>query len=192
MCEPIEEIDNKRIADCLGLDSAKFQTIIGRDHDQEFQTFTLQSQISDAERYKHVEKLLITCHLCKVPYEFHGLRQAGMKNGMVCPNVSCQKMINPKTIAVQMVMNIRRHIEKYGKMYLICDDPSCHVRTRQMSLYGKRCLNTGCKGQMRHEYDHKMLATQLNYYKYLVDVQDFLKKNTDGKVYPIDWPRILD
>ena len=40
-----------------------------------------------------------------------------------------------------------------------------------MNVYGKRCLNVGCRGQMVQEYNDKMMYNQLLYYDMVFDVE---------------------
>jgi hypothetical protein len=48
---------------------------------------------------------------------------------------------------------IREYISKYYEGWTICDDPTCNNRTRQMGVYGKRCLKapSGCRGNLTFE-----------------------------------------
>ena len=62
---------------------------------------------------------------------------------------------------------------------IICDEPACATRTRQMNVYGKRCLISGCRGQMTQEYNNKMLYNQLLYYDGLFDIEKTKSKATD-------------
>ncbi|KAG9067392.1 DNA-directed DNA polymerase alpha catalytic subunit pol1 [Linnemannia hyalina] len=64
LCGPIEGTDASRLADCLGLDTSKFRSVVRSDtQDQEMQT--LGSQLSDAERYKDAEPLELCCRGCR-------------------------------------------------------------------------------------------------------------------------------
>ena len=62
----------------------------------------------------------------------------------------------------------RRHIGKFYAGYVVCEDPACGGRTRQLPLQFKGafpvCLtcNSAC---MSKEYTDKQLYTQLLYYK---------------------------
>ena len=49
-----------------------------------------------------------------------------------------------------------------------------------MNVYGKRCLMSGCRGQMVQEYNDKMLYNQLLYYDILFDI-DKAKKKASGE-----------
>jgi hypothetical protein len=67
LCGPIEGTDATRLADCLGLDTSKFRSLVRSDtQDQELQT--LGSQLSDAERYKDAEPLELRCRGCQATF----------------------------------------------------------------------------------------------------------------------------
>lgn len=57
----------------------------------------------------------------------------------------------------------------------MCDDAQCGIRTRQMSVYGTRCLGRSglardCLGRMKYEYSEKAIYNQLVYFASLFDV----------------------
>jgi DNA polymerase alpha subunit A len=99
--------------------------------------------------------------------------------GIVCPNGSCKSQISTFIVNAQLENQIRRHISCYYENWLVCDEPACATRTRQMNVYGKRCLITGCRGQMTQEYNDKMLYNQLLYYDMLFDIEKAKKKTSD-------------
>jgi DNA polymerase alpha subunit A len=66
-------------------------------------------------------------------------------------------------------------MSRYYAGWLRCDDAACGARTRQMSVYGHRCLGPrglglGCLGRMHYEYSEKALYNQLLYLSSLFDV----------------------
>jgi DNA polymerase alpha subunit A len=77
---------------------------------------------------------------------------------------------------MQLEHQIRQQTSKYYEGWLVCDDQACGNRTRQMSIYGHRCLGPkglahGCLGKMRYEYTEKMIYNQLLYFATLFDVE---------------------
>lgn len=72
LCAPIEGTDNARLATCLGLDAAKYQHSALSKLENE-SLMTLDSQMTDVERFKDVEKWTPTCSYCKTAHEFTGL-----------------------------------------------------------------------------------------------------------------------
>jgi DNA polymerase alpha subunit A len=102
--------------------------------------------------------------------------------GIVCPSVSCKASISVFTVNAQLERQIRQHLARYYENWLICDEPACAARTRQMNVYGKRCLITGCRGQMTQEYNDKMLYNQLLYYDMLFDIEKAKKKTSEEDI----------
>lgn len=67
--------------------------------------------------------------------------------GLVCP--TCSAGLTTPSVMVQLENQIRQHISKYYEATMVCDDSSCSIgSTRAMSVYPKRCMGPGCKGQM--------------------------------------------
>jgi len=64
---------------------------------------------------------------------------------------SCNRPYNMYSVAAQLTAEIRRHIARYYEFWLLCDEPSCRNRTRQMSVYGKTCIMAHCHGMMLPE-----------------------------------------
>ena len=85
------------------------------------------------------------------------------------------------TLTAQLESQIRQHTAKYYSGWLVCDDPACGMRTRQMSVYGSRCLGPkglahGCAGRMAFEYSEKAMYNQLLYLQSLFDVEKSIEK----------------
>lgn len=80
------------------------------------------------------------------------------------------------TLSAQLEAQVRRHTTKYYTGWLVCDDPACGTRTRQMCVYGQRCLGPkglayGCSGRMTIEFSEKMLYNQLLFLQSMFDVE---------------------
>ena len=56
-------------------------------------------------------------------------------------------------MAAQLHCAIRKHIREYNNNVLKCDNV-CATRTRQMSVYGTKCLYPDCAGTMSHEVNN--------------------------------------
>jgi len=82
-------------------------------------------------------------------------------------------------VNAQLERQIRHHLTRYYEQWLLCDEPACAARTRQMNVYGKRCLMSGCRGQMTQEYTDKMLYNQLLYFDTLFDIEKAKKKASE-------------
>ncbi|KAH9821499.1 hypothetical protein DFH28DRAFT_1078854 [Melampsora americana] len=188
LCEPIEGTDRSRLAECLGLDPSRFKTHTSSnalDNEREFHT--LDSQIPDSERFKDSQPFKLRCRSCHEEADFKGAQAdtSGMIgiSGMTCPNLVCKQRYSIGSMAAQLEIQIRGHISKFYEAWLVCDDASCRNRTRMMSVYGRRCLNSAmaCKGVMSYEYTDKMLYDQLLYYQSLFDPEKAMErfKGTD-------------
>lgn len=187
LCAPIHGTDAVRIAECLGLDTRKYQ-IVNTSNQQQEEIFPLESQVEDAVRFQDAARLSIRCRFCKQAFRFDGLAQnleVCNANGLTCPNEGCGRTLSTISIVAQLESQIRQQTSRYYAGWLICDDQACGNRTRQMSVYGHRCLGPkghghGCLGRMSYEYTEKMLYNQLLYFQSLWDV-DKAKAKAKGE-----------
>ncbi|PWY73644.1 DNA polymerase alpha, catalytic subunit [Aspergillus heteromorphus CBS 117.55] len=179
LCAPIPGTDAVRLAECLGLDVRKYQiNTSSGSNQQNNEIFPLESQIPDAVRFENATRLTLTCRFCKEKSVFEGLAGSThmcTANGVVCPSQACQKPFSVLTIVAQLEAQIRAQTSKYYEGWLVCDDSACGNRTRQMSVYGHRCLGPrghaeGCLGRMTYEYPEKQMYNQLLYFAGLWDV----------------------
>ncbi|KAF4213684.1 hypothetical protein CNMCM8980_009275 [Aspergillus fumigatiaffinis] len=179
LCAPIPGTDAVRLAECLGLDVRKYQiNTSSGSNQQNADIFPLESQIPDSVRFENAARLTLTCRSCKEKSIFEGLVASThmcTTNGIVCPNQACQKPFTVLTIIAQLESQIRAQASKYYEGWLVCDDSACGNRTRQMSVYGHRCLGPrgraeGCLGRMTYEYSEKQMYNQLLYFAGLWDV----------------------
>ncbi|OLL26607.1 DNA polymerase alpha catalytic subunit [Neolecta irregularis DAH-3] len=178
LCAPIEGTDAMRIADCLGLDPVKYKTTSITQAEVEIQP--LEALISDEERFRNTVKFEVLCNSCHEKTLFEGLAKSTnmiTPRGFVC---SCGAALTLLTISAQVEHQLRAQIALYYEAWLICDDTSCANRTRQISVYGRRCLSKGCRGRMNYEYSDKMLYNQLLYIESLWDV-DRAKPDKESK-----------
>ncbi|QSL66381.1 hypothetical protein MERGE_000760 [Pneumocystis wakefieldiae] len=167
LCGPIEGTDRTRLAECLGLDIRKYQI---NEVNSEYKFCTYESRLTDEERFKDAKGLILTCNECNEKMDFKGLAKSKEfvnLEGIFC---ICGKKFPIYTISAQLESQIRNQNDIYYNAWLLCDDPSCANRTRQIGVYGKRCSIKNCQGQMRFEYSDKTLYNQLLYYDSLFDV----------------------
>jgi DNA polymerase alpha subunit A len=177
-----------QLADCLGLDTSKYRvsTVSGENSaDAEIQP--LESQIPDSIRFKDASPLLLRCRSCKTISAFRGIvpiapvaseeMPSALVNhdGITCPSQSCQAVMSNLSVVAQLDCQIKQHLARYYQGWLVCNDPACGLRTRQMRVYGHKCLGPkglgyGCSGRMRYEYSEKMMYTQLVFFSNLFDV----------------------
>ncbi|KAE9979169.1 hypothetical protein BLS_010101 [Venturia inaequalis] len=190
LCAPISGTNITQLADCLGLDTSKYrvstvsQTSSSRADDLQ----PLESQIPDSVRFKEALPLQLRCVACKSSFDFRGivppttrtederLEAAVTNDGLQCPNAACQRLLPTITIVAQLEAQIRQHISRYYANWLVCDEPQCGNRTRQICVYGHRCLGPkglgmGCLGRMHQEYTEKALYNQLLFLGSMFDVE---------------------
>ncbi|KAI9346208.1 hypothetical protein BDR26DRAFT_956003, partial [Obelidium mucronatum] len=175
LLSPIDGTDQSRIAACLGLDASKFHTAIDNAETVEEKMYTLESTISNEERFKNCEKFHVQCPTCHVSFEFAGLvKLVTAENGesvfvtaMNCENPNCYSPIPIGSLNQQMLLAVRANIRRFMIGYTICDERECGARTRAVAVFNKRCQRTGCRGTRFPEYTDGMLLTQLQYYKSL-------------------------
>jgi len=196
LCAPISGTNVALLAECLGLDTSKYRVSgASKAAEQSNEITTLESQIPDHIRYKDCEALGLLCVGCKQHFEYRGLNYQApadqeipltpvgvlTNNGLSCPRAECMKVMSTLTLSTQMETQIRRHTSRYYSAWLICDDAACGMRTRQMSVYGHRCLGPkglahGCSGRVTFEYSEKAMYNQLLYLQSLFDVDKSLEK----------------
>jgi len=185
LCEPIEGTSQGAIAEKLGLDSVKYRGISSSGgfnmNDDDLVDYTPASRLPDDERFKDVEKLMLTCSSCGSENEFPGVfcktKDADsstdvITSGFRCTNPDCphpEQWGEPSHFAcLSKIMNVidlmvRRHMAGCSQDWMQCDDPLCGLKTRQMSVVGPTCLNRGCNGTLRPVYSSSKLHTQLKY-----------------------------
>lgn len=140
----------------LGLDGSKYN--VGRiyDDEQDEEFTTLESQISDAERFKDAERLRIRCNMCSHEQVFEGMTRKTNDNeivsGLQCE--ACHGTVSEAVVRSALIRCMRSYIRKYYEGWLVCDDATCGSRTRMMSVFGRRCLREGCHGSMKREVIH--------------------------------------
>lgn len=175
LCAPMPGTDSMHLADCLGLDVRKYNLSTAERSDPGLQISPLESQIPDSVRFAACSKLSLRCRRCHSGTLMEGLVVSVESVGAQGLQCSCGLAFSTLSIVAQLEHAIRVHTSRYYDAFLVCDDASCGNRTRQMSVYGKRCLGPlgqarGCRGYMRYEYSDKELYNQLLYYRSLFDV----------------------
>jgi DNA polymerase alpha subunit A len=193
LCAPISGTNVTQLADCLGLDTSKYRvSTASGDVQAEAEIQPLESQIPDAVRFKDSSPLLLRCRFCKSISSYRGISPSidaseedeavvaapvvVSVDGFTCPSESCGKIMGGLSVAAQLESQIRQHVARYYTGWLACDDSTCDQRTRQISVYGHRCLGpkglgSGCQGKMQYEYTEKMLYNQLLYLSTMFDVE---------------------
>jgi DNA polymerase alpha subunit A len=177
LCANISGTDTVRLADCLGLDARKYAiNNTNSSGGNETEIHPLESQIEDVVRFKDASRFALRCRKCKASFGFEGLVESlevCSPSGITC---RCGYTLPNISVLAQLEHEIRQQTSKYYEGWLVCDDQACGNRTRQMSVYGHRCLGPrglghGCLGKMRYEYTEKMIYNQLLYFASLFDVE---------------------
>ncbi|CAG8732222.1 6126_t:CDS:2, partial [Funneliformis mosseae] len=134
------------------------------------------SKMPKEERFKGVENFIPKCIYCDASNTVECL--SPQKEGVVkCSG--CNNIIPFASILTQLTFKVRTHVKKYYNGLRICDEQSCLYKTRQIT-YSKNCINRGCNGKMKIEYDEQMLYIQLLYLSQLFDMDK--ARNNGAKI----------
>lgn len=192
LCAPISLTNITRLAECLGLDTSKYRvsSVSGQGNAEDSFIQPLESQIPDKVRFADCKPLRFHCLNCHTAFAYTSLAdtpEAVSHAGITCPNAECQKPLANLTVVAQLEHQIRMLLARYYEGWLVCDDPSCGNRTRQMSVYGHRCLGPqglgkGCLGRMGWEAGEKAIWNQLVYWERAFDVTRAKDKAAGVKV----------
>lgn len=189
LCAPISGTNVTRLAECLGLDTTKYRVqsaTTGNSNESEIHP--LESQIPESVRFKDCTALHLLCLTCRHEFQYGGLGSppdesdplpnATVTNqGLVCPRPGCHAALSTMTLTAQLESQIRLHTSRYQAGWLRCDEATCaNSRTRQMSVYGRRCLGPkglahGCAGRMTYEFGAKALYNQLLFFASMFDAE---------------------
>ncbi|KAI1376768.1 hypothetical protein F4677DRAFT_417926 [Hypoxylon crocopeplum] len=191
LCANITGTSTSQLAEQLGLDIRRYanNSTFNQSGSNDLEIHPLESQIPDEVRFRDCARLSLRCRKCKAQAPFEGLIAAGESEnrvtpqGIACP--SCAAPISTLSTVAQVERAIRTETARYYEGWLVCDDPSCGNRTRQMSVYGTRCLGpkglaSGCLGRMRYEFGERDMYNQLVYFASLWDVEKARAKATSG------------
>ena len=196
LCEPIEGMSHGVIAERLGLDSKKYtQSVAGHGGDigdDDLVDYVPESTLPDSDRFKDVKKLTLLCKGCSSENEFPGVfhlpKSAGgaeFITGFRCTNPACDSPdywgdASLYDCAARISnLSVTQTIGQVGQYYnapLRCDDPTCQLETRQLSVMENVCLARGCSGKMVSKYSEKQVHTQLKYIVGLFDVDRACKQ----------------
>ncbi|PWN36069.1 uncharacterized protein FA14DRAFT_160961 [Meira miltonrushii] len=191
LCDSIVGTDRSRLAEHLGLDASKYQSVSLHSSADDRQFVTLDSQTPDGIRFAQCEPLLINCPGCNQSVKFLGIpglmqsSKPGDKEasdashsltpmGIACPQ--CERQWGMAYLAVQLETTIRRYIGQYYQFWNVCTESSCATATRLQGISAKRCLVSGCHGKVMVQYGDKALYDQLCYFESLFDGEKALSK----------------
>lgn len=181
LLEKVEGYDVVRLANCLGLDSRRYEAR-ARSLQEESGLQPLESTITDAERFRDSKDFYLKCPSCHADIKFGGIQSSSdyrvTFTGVKCS--SCDSVIPILSISAQLEHFIRHEISFYYAGWLVCSD--CGLYTRQVSVYGRRCIGEqgtarSCKGVMKYCYSDKQLYNELLYLSSLFDVDKAKKRD---------------
>ncbi len=184
LCANVSGTSTAQLAENLGLDVRRYQGPAGGGHasggGNDLEIHPLESQIPDDVRFRDCARLSLRCRACKASAPFEGLLAAATASeervtpsGVACP--SCGAVLSTLSVVAQVEHAVRTAAARYYEGWLVCNDRLCDNRTRQMSVYGARCLGPkglarDCLGRMRYEVGERDLYNQLVYFASLFDV----------------------
>lgn len=177
LCANIDGTSTSQLAEQLGLDVRRYSSHQRRDEGaNDVEIHPLESQIPDEVRFGDCARLSLRCRKCKASSVFEGLVAAPDRvsaTGVLC--AACGAALPPLSVVAQVEHAIRVQTSRYYEGWLVCSEPQCAIRTRQMSVYGSRCIGPGglardCLGRMRYEYSERAIYNQLVYFASLWDV----------------------
>jgi DNA polymerase alpha subunit A len=179
LCANIVGTSTTQLAEILGLDIRRYSTNNNNSGSgsNDLEVHPLESQIPDSVRFADCARLSLRCRSCKTSTPFEGLLASPDRvtpSGAAC--ASCGVVMSTLSIVAQVEAAIRAQTARYYEGWLVCDDSSCGMRTRQMSVYGTRCMGPkglarDCLGRMRYEFGEREIYNQLVYYASLWDVE---------------------
>ncbi|KYK56726.1 DNA polymerase alpha catalytic subunit [Drechmeria coniospora] len=191
LCANIVGTSASQLAEQLGLDIRRYgshETRQPSNISDELEIHPLDSQISDEIRFRECARLSLQCRKCKASTVFEGLTASldyTSALGVLCSG--CRAVLPLHSIVAQVEHAVRAQTSRYYEGWLVCDDSQCANRTRQISVYGTRCLGPrglahDCLGHMRYEYTEKAIYNQLVYFASIWDVDKARSKasNVNG------------
>lgn len=180
LCANIVGTSTAQLAENLGLDPRRYANNNGGSsgNSSDLEIHPLATQIPDEVRFRDCARLMLRCRACKASAPFEGLVGSADRvtpEGVVCAEPSCGAVLPTLSVVAQVEAAVRAQTARYYEGWLVCDDAGCGNRTRQMSVYGTRCLGPkglarDCLGRMRYEVSERDIYNQLAYFASLWDV----------------------
>ncbi|KAI4326084.1 hypothetical protein MLD38_031432 [Melastoma candidum] len=203
LCASIQGTSPERLADCLGLDSSKFQ-VKSNEPANNVPSGPLFS-MEDEERYRDCRPLILSCPSCSTSFNCPAIcnsicesvsrksnndeveKSSSFWCSLHCPK--CPKGENMGTFTSAILANqVKRQADgfmsQYYKCVMMCDDESCNHTTRSLNLRvlgdserGTICPEyPRCNGHLVRKYSEADLYKQLSYFCHILDTERFLDK----------------
>ncbi|KAL6961477.1 DNA-directed DNA polymerase [Sarracenia purpurea var. burkii] len=215
LCASIQGTSPARLADCLGLDSSKFQSKSsgGVNNDA---SISLLCAVDDKERYGGCQPLILTCPSCSGAFEcptvLSSIRllisekqtdsQAGESSRNFWHKLHCPKCpeegdvgrMSPALIANQVKRQAEGFISTYYNGLMTCDDETCEYTSRGLNLRvigdserGTVCPNyPRCNGHLIRKYTEADLYRQLTYFCHVLDTVRCIDKVEQSIKTPVE------
>lgn len=173
----------------MGLDASKFRQLVRSNADDDNDDaggYTPRSRLPDSERFDGVDKFFVVCASCGESHEFQGvvdkkaLAEKGViRSGLCCPNPKC---LSPRLWGEQehyscfarisnlLLLKVKNMVSKYYENELTCEDPTCGLVTKQLSVCGPRCLAKQCQGKLKPVFGECELWNTMMYHSCLFDL----------------------
>ncbi|KAL7786701.1 hypothetical protein V8C37DRAFT_391767 [Trichoderma ceciliae] len=187
LCANIAGTSTSQLAEQLGLDVRRYSSTQTQQNSSsdDLEIHPLESQIPDEVRFVDCKRLSLRCRKCKAASAFEGLTGSPDRvtaSGVICPG--CSAVLPTLSVVAQVEHAVRLQTSRYYEAWLVCNEPQCGNRTRQMSVYGTCCLGPkglarDCAGTMHYEYTEKAIYNQLVYFSTLWDVDKAKAKAID-------------
>ncbi|GAU26038.1 hypothetical protein TSUD_224990 [Trifolium subterraneum] len=214
LCASIQGTSPERLADCLGLDTSKFQHK-SSEALRDDPTSSLLFAGDDEERYRGCESLVLSCPSCSGTFDcppvFKSICMLGNEKPtslgveesdynfwrkLCCPKCSEDGVgrISPAMIANQVKRQAEEFVLMYYRGLLLCDDETCKHTTRSVSFRlvgdserGTVCPNyPRCNGHLYRKYTEADLYKQLSYFCHVFDTVCCIEKMEAKSRIPIE------
>ncbi|XP_037414948.1 DNA polymerase alpha catalytic subunit-like isoform X2 [Triticum dicoccoides] len=202
LCASIEGTSPARLAECLGLDSSKFQSRSTGSSNEDMSSMLLSVTDDEEERYRGCEPMRLSCPCCTSTFEcppvsslIASLSDANEgKDAIVnfwrrmrcprCPDDTDECRVSPAVIANQVTTTSCNMIYRFRPISFQCDDEGCKYSTHIVNLRvmgdserGTICPNyPQCNGRLVRQYTEADLYRQLSYLCYVLDATRCLDK----------------
>uniref|UniRef100_J3L674 DNA polymerase n=2 Tax=Oryza brachyantha TaxID=4533 RepID=J3L674_ORYBR len=157
LCASIQGTSPARLAECLGLDSSKFQSRLTDSSNQDTSSMLLSVIDDEDERYRGCEPLRLSCPSCSTTFDCPPVSSliTGSSIGNAsdtneekdtninfwrrmrcprCPDDTDESRVSPAVLANQMKRQADNFINLYYKGLLMCDDEGCKYSTHSVNL----------------------------------------------------------
>ncbi|KZV39748.1 DNA polymerase alpha catalytic subunit [Dorcoceras hygrometricum] len=210
LCASIQGTSPSRLADCLGLDSSKFQSKFN-DSVSNDPSSPILITFDNEERYRGCEPLVLTCPSCFNTFECSPIlssvcasiilmpadTEAGSSSNKFWQKLRCPKCpeegdtgrMSPALIANQVKKQAEGFMATYYRGIMMCDDETCNYTSRSVNLRllgdserGTTCPNyPRCNGHLLRKYTEADLYRQLAYFCYTLDTSRHIDEIEDDK-----------